>query len=358
MKIERMRKGQKLLNKMDGGIYLVKSVSQNEETGCVSDGVVVEVDSNNGIEVPESQVTVNEKNAICFRIIENVEPDVVDGYTLSNGILVDKAGKMVEQGELIVDRIVGFGPGTIILVARRNCDDNALYTYNTERDIFYRIIAIGELTSDLLFCQSKDKKASLIVWNNYEKVSEENNDEGENEMDADTDAKKEPEDCIKFKYSTIAIVKDFGRAYTTINNEEIVTLMADVKDSDHLFIAANKEGNCIIFCKREDSQGMLINNTDVKNVLSVTHCFFNGCTNDSLFIKAKDGLHFLGSERLMPSSICSVNIGTKLEGYDQLVDITQKERSLYYTVANEQYEVKTIVSTRTKDRGFIVKIID
>ena len=46
----------------------------------------------------------------------------------------------------------------------------------------------------------------------------------------------------------------------------------------------------------------------------------------------------------------------KLQGYDYLIDIIKGEHQYTLTFSNDNYEFKTLVSTSTKDRGYVVTV--
>ena len=85
MKIERLRVGLEVLNKVDGKEYKVTKVD-----GTIGTAVEISKDPATGmIGFGNGEVMITEKNALAFRILRDPEPyPIPEGYSVRDGILI------------------------------------------------------------------------------------------------------------------------------------------------------------------------------------------------------------------------------------------------------------------------------
>lgn len=120
MFFNKVRKNQVLLNKVDGKNY---TVGDKVEEGF--EAVERLPESNNRLPFPETPgtIVVTEKNAICFRLVNDPNPqEKPEGYKIFNGDFVTAEGEKVETGELQVNNILGVVPGAVVLVTSKGYD--------------------------------------------------------------------------------------------------------------------------------------------------------------------------------------------------------------------------------------------
>ena len=159
MKMNRAKKGAVVLNKVYGDFYIVDSNSKDENGKIVSaQALCIKVDdyleslnirfsSDNKRElflrelekneVPlycvdgQSEVTMTEKNAICFRVIkDSYENLVAENWYVSDGVLVKNGHPAAEQGEIEIDHILAIFPHKILLGVKAGEDKISLMYFD------------------------------------------------------------------------------------------------------------------------------------------------------------------------------------------------------------------------------------
>lgn len=128
MRISRVRKEQEMWNKVNGQVYRIISVD-NENSADVSVAIAAAVDPEDSKKIlPETKIEINEKNCICYRFLRDPNPPAIpmeSDYCIQNGILCFKNSPAVEeQGELVFLDILLTAPGAILLTAKtddKNC---------------------------------------------------------------------------------------------------------------------------------------------------------------------------------------------------------------------------------------------
>lgn len=110
MRIERLRMGLELLNKVNGEEY--KVVDVDGATGTAAEMIKDPVTGLNS--VGEEEVTITEENALAFRILSDPEPyPVPEGYSIEDGVLLKDGKPACIQGEFSFIRIFAALPDCI-----------------------------------------------------------------------------------------------------------------------------------------------------------------------------------------------------------------------------------------------------
>ena len=122
MRINRMRTGIIVANKVDGKYYKVTNVSVQDGNQVGTAYKLCDNPDNPGTpfgcdeELGEDCVFITEKNALAFRLVSDPEPyPVPEGYGVSNGKIVKNGTPICEQGTIVVDSILATQPDHLIL---------------------------------------------------------------------------------------------------------------------------------------------------------------------------------------------------------------------------------------------------
>ena len=95
-----------VLNKVDNRQYLITSVTDGVGTACLLE---------NGEVNEDISVMISSSNAIAFRLISNPNiPDIPDGYSVEDGILLKDGVAATQQGSLVIKSIVTSVPGKLL----------------------------------------------------------------------------------------------------------------------------------------------------------------------------------------------------------------------------------------------------
>ncbi len=137
MKKERAKVGAKVLNKVNGLLYLI---TKEIEDGSVGELILEENPIFTDI---NETVTINEKNAICFKCVFDPDPEMPEGYTVERGVLLDSnTGEVVtEQGQVYIKSIIGAIPGHLLLECESKKNEKVdIKLFDICRDIFKHVI--------------------------------------------------------------------------------------------------------------------------------------------------------------------------------------------------------------------------
>lgn len=137
MKRERARVGAKVLNKVNGKLYLI-----TDETAKGAIGELI-IEEDPIFTDCYDTVTINEKNAICFRCVFDPNPVVPEGYTVERGVLLNSnTGEVItEQGQIYIKSIIGAIPGHLLLECAAKKEEKVdIKLYDISRDIFKNVV--------------------------------------------------------------------------------------------------------------------------------------------------------------------------------------------------------------------------
>lgn len=377
MKMNRAKKGAVVLNKVYGDFYIVDSNSKDENGKIVSaQALCIKVDdyleslnirfsSDNKRElflrelekneVPlycvdgQSEVTMTEKNAICFRVIkDSYENLVAENWYVSDGVLVKNGHPAAEQGEIEINQILAIFPRKILLGAKAGEDKISLMYFDpnfagkefrpVQKGIKIPVPQKVTLLNDnLLLYYSKthmeekgegDEKTTeeVVDASGYLIYDQEGNMLDHEEYDTDPDEDHEIDTPLgKYVLSTdnfIVFQGEFnGKPFTNIYSRKYNELRS--------IELASKVSSA-----EENVDGFLL----IK-------------TADELAVVSDSGKELV----LKPSKQLSKALD-QLYGYDFLVDYCNKGRYFILTFASSSYEVKTLKGTFTSDIGLVLTV--
>lgn len=346
MRINRMRVGIVVANKVDGKYYKVTNVSVQDGNQV---GTAYELCGNPEApfgcneELGEDCVFITEKNALAFRLVSDTEPyPVPEGYSVSNGKIMKNGKPVCEQGAIVVDSILTAQPDHLILTCNKTENGHVdVMSYQLSRDKFSKLCAdivvpkyVGNVTYD----------GMSLAFLAYSEVTE-------NEIE--TDAGKAI--VREFQEAGLRIVKD-GKSFDSMHFNEPVCV-----DDMKVIVCPN---GYEVFVPSDDvvvDVDDIVEKRDVRKwfaVRSDEEFQMDGEIQISWSHAEKDWVICNGKELLVLKKgfhVTSPEIA-KLKGYDHLIDITKGEYCYTLTFSNDNYEFKTLVSKSTKDRGYIVTV--
>lgn len=377
MKMNRAKKGAVVLNKVYGDFYIVDSNSKDENGKIVSaQALCIKVDdyleslnirfsSDNKRElflrelekneVPlycvdgQSEVTMTEKNAICFRVIkDSYENLVAENWYVSDGVLVKNGHPAAEQGEIEIDHILAIFPHKILLGVKAGEDKISLMYFDPNyvgkefrsalKGITIPVPEKVTLANDnLLLYYSRthmeekgegDEKTTeeIVDASGYVIYDSEGSLLDHEEYDTDPDEAHEIDTPLgKYVISTdnfIVFQGEFnGKPFTNIYSRKYNELRS--------IELASK-----VFSAEENVDGFML----IK-------------TADELAVVSDSGNELV----LKPSKQLSKALD-QLYGYGYLVDYCNKGRYFILTFASDSYEVKTLKGTFTSDIGLVLTV--
>lgn len=320
-------------NKVSRNNYKIVSVNNAEGIAYLlqEDGTLDET----------KQIVINENNAIAFRLIDDPNiPDVPQGYSVNNGVLLKNGAPATQQGSLVIKRIIAEVPGRLILAVeprepREGYMD--LMTYTVEGDKFNKLIraSIPEVYDAGLICEDK---VYLTYSRTYVKDFEDNGKTvSKTVFDAAAvmlyDIKS---DRIESHYMSPAPIDTIVNVKNSSNIAVITS--ADV-DDDGVVVPAS-----LLVTQLSDELEEL-SETPVETLPEVISKAMYS------LIKAGNVFYFEDREIKVPAAAV-----TELTGYDLVVDITRKENQKRVALVNDNMEVKILVIESTRDRGNIVTV--
>lgn len=334
MFFNKVRKNQVLLNKVDGKTY---TVGDKVEGGF--EAVEKLPESNNRLPFPETPgtVVVTEKNAICFRLVNDPNPqEKPEGYKVINGDFVTAEGEKVETGELQVNNILGVVPGAVVLVTSKGYDGASKHIsiYEPEKDIFKSLFQIPAGANYAAYPEG-DKVIIALSLNEVEKM--ENGDQ-----------------VTYLRESKVCTVCG-GTWYDydipepiIINNLKVVDDMIVVKtigDVDEKNIITEGPERVVLIDMLNEIQHdpITVNGSNLK--VSRSRGGILVVSDKMLVVDARDR-YFVVTDK------CA-----EMADLTEVVDITLKDHALRITLSNKDLtEVKTLVKTRSEDKGAIYTV--
>lgn len=356
MKIERLKKDQVLGNKINGKCYQVLEVEN--ENGVIA-GTAAEVDADYEVIDPNVVVKVTADNDRCFRILQDVEPEILEGYSAKDGILMKDDSAVTQQGELYIKDVVGAAKGEVLLLVKgRDVDGDDLFTYSPEKDSFKKVYrGMGDI---IITSNIPDASATVIGWNKYR--AEKRYDEKTGEIV--TDENGNPVEEMVFLYSILMSYSEDGIINACENNVEIGAIVGTYKLKNELvdivIECCEKEdvcnmhfaiGNSGITCWRNDKKfGKLLGENPVY--------FVPEYADGGVLMRFHDHIVYDNYHGNKQESVIKMSdIGSKTDGFDYLVDrYWDRDKRLVYVLGNKDGQTLSVVSDKTKDRGYVVTI--
>lgn len=376
MKMNRAKKGAVVLNKVYGDFYIVDSNSKDENGKIVSaQALCIKVDdyleslnirfsSDNKRElflrelekneVPlycvdgQSEVTMTEKNAICFRVIkDSYENLVAENWYVSDGVLVKNGHPAAEQGEIEINQILAIFPRKILLGAKAGEDKISLMYFDpnfagkefrpVQKGIKIPVPQKVTLLND-----------NLLLY--YSKTHMEEKGEG------DEKTTEEVVDASGYLiYDQEGNMLDHDEYDTESEDHEIDTPLGKYVLSTNNFIVFQGEFNGEPFTNIYSGEYNELRGINLASKASSAEENVDGF----MLIKTADELAVVsdsGNELVLKPSKQLSKALDQLYGYGYLVDYCNKGRYFILTFASDSYEVKTLKGTFTSDIGLVLTV--
>jgi len=348
MRINRLREGLEVANKLDGKWYKVTIADTIDGVGSAKEMIIGEDGRWTG-EFGDGKVLITEQNALAFRIVNDPAPYLIPkGYTIEAGRLM-KDGKEIETGELRFVRFLAVQPDFLILAAEKKGTKDGmveLMSYQVSRDRFIRMHTVPETVKLLKYVGEGNERAVL----GYSAVTE--------KEVTDEDGNKKT--VRVFDQAGLLTVIEGKRLHNCrlespfVMEDAFVEEVPSINGHFEAFLPVDEEENedgYLVPCKTR-----LWMRTDGENVISDLEADGKIQTDWSYayngFVIRTDDMIVIPTEDI---KICNPNVA-KLEGYDTLIDITKENYEYRLTFSNAKYEFKTLVSKSTRDRGYIVTV--
>lgn len=377
MKMNRAKKGAVVLNKVYGDFYIVDSNSKDENGKIVSaQALCIKVDdyleslnirfsSDNKRElflrelekneVPlycvdgQSEVTMTEKNAICFRVIkDSYENLVAENWYVSDGVLVKNGHPAAEQGEIEIDHILAIFPHKILLGVKAGEDKISLMYFDPNYVGKEFRSALKGITIPV---PEKVTLANDNLLLYYSRTHMEEKGEG------DEKTTEEIVDASGYViYDSEGSLLDHEE-YDTDPDEahEIDTPLGKYVISTDNFIVFQGEFNGKPFTNIYSRKYNELRSIELASKVSSAEENVDGFmlikTADELAVVSNSGNELV----LKPSKQLSKALD-QLYGYGYLVDYCNKGRYFILTFASDSYEVKTLKGTFTSDIGLVLTV--
>lgn len=377
MKMNRAKKGAVVLNKVYGDFYIVDSNSKDENGKIVSaQALCIKVDdyleslnirfsSDNKRElflrelekneVPlycvdgQSEVTMTEKNAICFRVIkDSYENLVAENWYVSDGVLVKNGHPAAEQGEIEIDHILAIFPHKILLGVKAGEDKISLMYFDPNYVGKEFRSALKGITIPV---PEKVTLANDNLLLYYSRTHMEEKGEG------DEKTTEEIVDASGYViYDSEGSLLDHEE-YDTDPDEahEIDTPLGKYVISTDNFIVFQGEFNgkpfTNIYSRKYNELRSIELASKVSSAEENVDKFMLIKTADELAVVSDSGNELV----LKPSKQLSKALD-QLYGYGYLVDYCNKGRYFILTFASNSYEVKTLKGTFTSDIGLVLTV--
>lgn len=377
MKMNRAKKGAVVLNKVYGDFYIVDSNSKDENGKIVSaQALCIKVDdyleslnirfsSDNKRElflrelekneVPlycvdgQSEVTMTEKNAICFRVIkDSYENLVAENWYVSDGVLVKNGHPAAEQGEIEIDHILAIFPHKILLGVKAGEDKISLMYFDPNYVGKEFRSALKGITIPV---PEKVTLANDNLLLYYSRTHMEEKGEG------DEKTTEEIVDASGYViYDSEGSLLDHEEYDTKPDEDhEIDTPLGKYVLSTDNFIVFQGEFNGKPFTNIYSRKYNELRSIELASKVSSAEENVDGF----MLIKTADELAVVsdsGNELVLKPSKQLSKALDQLYGYGYLVDYCNKGRYFILTFASDSYEVKTLKGTFTSDIGLVLTV--
>lgn len=340
MRIERVRMGLEVYNKIDNKMYKVTSVGKDCSTAhnMLNDG-----------QLCDDTVTITKDNALIFKVVNDPEPyPIANGYTVVDGILYKDSAKVCEQGQIRIEKILAEMPGQLVCAVKSRIADDLydLVMYDPAKDQFQYATNCKTIPMPELVAYTKDHTTVFLAFSviDTKKVTKEDGTEQEMHV-----LKSAAIISITDNYVEIAQYDDpiaVDNIFLKELDDKIWTLFVP--------LAPIKENG------ERVTPGQYLWEEDRRNVCERKLLLPEKITADyswqySTFVIKSDDLLVVHSD----VADCQIKhpVVRELTDYPILIDITKEQYTYRLTFANpETYQLKTIVSRSTRDRGYIVTI--
>ena len=332
---------------------------------------------------------ISSSNAIAFRLISNPNiPDIPDGYSVEDGILLKDGVAATQQGSLVIKSIVTSVPGKLLLsvLPRENTTEHDdyidLFAYKPDEDKFKKLIPVSIPMPEVIGVCDK----YVILKTSYTHFETKKDFNGKDIFAEYFDnAEIIVYDGAKnYISSYLMLDAPINNVITVRNSMNVPTWVIEYTEQ----VCDNNYYNpdCGYDCENDCGDYDECNNcdyhldtiTNTKELIEMDHIkaemiALNGGTlmrlnsinipshiksvsigwNSADFIRLEDRI-MIGE--YVDKIITDSKIMSAVEGYDWIVDTSKEDNVTRIALANDNMEIKYIVITETSDRGDVVKV--
>lgn len=321
---------------------------------------------------------VDLKASVFYEMIKAGTPkDVLNGYTVKDGILYKDDSAVTEQGQIKIRKILACMPGRLMLAVEMLRPDEDLvdiFTYTPDEDRFHKLMGSVPVPDVHSLVEKNENAAGLYVFVTTRT---------KNHIVDDGDVEQELlEFCgsrIHLYSSTVDHILDYADGTFPIGEPigivpdkrdrgvQIVCVSSDdVEYNDEIdaTVVKTRQGvlalhrfNVVFDTDFDESGYACMNCADVINLNAEFVDSVTACVDDSLLIKANGStlLYYTndgGYRRVINSPVAEAT-----KGFDTLIDAKLSKDTNTFVLANNNYETITIKSEKTSDRGIVVTIL-
>lgn len=350
MKITDVKLGTRLFNKVNGLTYKVTDVTGSKESKiAVIETIDCETtDVLDGADENYDKLEVSADNAICFRILYTPEnTDIPDGYSVHDGKLLKDGETVTEQGQIFVESIIATLPGYLVIgVKPKTKADNLvdLFSYDPEKDEFKKLIRTSSIPNPKVILEQDDFVILGYSTTHIEPVLDaDGKDTGEKKVIFDgaglmfVHDKKVDGACFKRPMNLKLIPVNGSETDYLIETTYDVDENKVVSESKPLYARISIADSVISAEYLPYQPGKKVETAAVVNV-----------AEKGIVLKGKD--YILYNDLLIKSPLVEQIPGI------YLVDVTYGNHEVTVTMADDEYNVASIVRKNTKDRGYIVSL--
>lgn len=342
MKFSAVKNNVRVLNKLTGQENVI--LVGGEEGAKVASAFPV--DEQGEIIDGSEPVVVTEQNAICFRLIEDPNPkEVPTGYTVVDGVLT-KDGQQVEQGEIVVDKIIATQPGLLILAVKpREGEGFDLFSYMPEKDSFRKLIRTT-ISGETTIIPDKDGNI-LIVYADVE----------EKTLDGNAD---KPRTVKILNSSGIIYVKE-GRvvgaridgSVPSLNASEYIEVQGRsmVLIPNDAAIDYDEDADMDVLVDLDERRYIAFYLEDGTVRFEETH----GTIESATFTPLGGKLYKGQGKALVNACLIKTPKLDQITG-KYIIDVTVDGDETRYTFADEKYNTQTLIRRDTRDRGPVYSV--
>ena len=356
MQMKNLKVNMEAVNKVNGRSYVITSVAQ-DGTSAVLTEVLPEGAENQTADV----ITMTEANSICFQLVNDPNPkEIPAGYSVNNGIITKGGVPVTQQGEIKVKSILHTVPGALILLVETKDEElSDVMSYLPDEDKFVTVVR------NISGCKVKDLEDGL--WALYsERTSDvvKTDEDGEPLKDGNGAEIK----GIFFDTATITILRGtevvgsdclyLPVSDITVAGENLYLVSTEALDEDGFLEDRKGTIDVTVMNLKTDED----DETDISLIRKGEYCIagavLTSATKDvygSYLLKTDESIVYTneGHRKRVITDKAAVK---ELEGYDTLVASKIGEYEFKLTIADKSYNVKTVVSTKTRDRGIVVTV--